>query len=109
MNTFKEGAEPEFESLKLHLRRLRQWYGQQPLAQHKLALLADVSLRQLQRYETCRQLPRVVRDLVRLSLALKVPFEKLLSPDWLEETTADVEARRLQLGLNQSEIDQYGE
>ena len=86
--------------LKLHIRRLRQWYGKRPLTQQQLADLADVSLRQLQRYESCRELPQAISTLVRVAIALQVPFEALFAPSSVEETTADIEARRIHLGLD---------
>lgn len=98
MNT-NQGGDEDSRPLQLHIRRLRQWYGEHGLPQKDLAELAGLSVRQLYEYETCRDVPRPIEILTSLALALEVPIENLFSPDYLDERRADVEARRLELGL----------
>ncbi|MDB4958161.1 MAG: hypothetical protein JWO36_5730 [Myxococcales bacterium] len=84
-------------SLALHLRRLRKLYGNEGLTQEELAALADVSERTIRDYETVTRLPYFVEPLVRVALALQVPFERLVAPALLDALRDDVERRRITL------------
>jgi transcriptional regulator with XRE-family HTH domain len=86
--------------LVLHIRKLRQWYGKRPLTQQELAEMADISGRQLRNYESARQLPRVVKALLSVAIAMKVPFEDLISPTVREKLSAEIQQRRQNLGLS---------
>lgn len=83
----------------LHVRRLRQWYGNKKLSQGALAELAGISSRQVRRYEGAPELLPPVVSLLRLAIALEVPVEALVSRDVLDEIRADIEARRTERGL----------
>lgn len=80
--------------LSLHIRRLRQWYGDQGLSQEALAHLSGVSLRSVRRYESCRALPPVLEALLSLTLVLKVPLETLIDPRLIEELRQVIDVRR---------------
>lgn len=80
--------------LALHIRRLRQWSGEQGLSQEELAQLAGLSLRQVRRYESNRALPQVLVALLSLGLALKVPIEELVNPQEVERLRQAIEERR---------------
>ena len=95
METINNQVGEESRPLALHIRRLRQWYGDKPLGQSELAKLAGVSDRQLQRYESCRKLPPGLSALLSIAIALKKPLESIIAPDLFDEILADVEARRV--------------
>lgn len=79
-------------TLALHIRRLRQWHGEQGLTQAELAKRAGVSQRQLSRYETARALPTEFADLAKIAAALAVPLSAILAPQLLAELGAVVAA-----------------
>jgi transcriptional regulator with XRE-family HTH domain len=81
--------------LSLHIRRLRQWYGEDGLTQAGLAELAGLSPRLLRSLEACRSLPHAVEALLALSLALRLPLEALIDPRQVERLRQAIEARRL--------------
>ena len=85
--------------LQLHIRRLRQWYGDHGISKEQLATLANVPTRRLYDYETCKELPKAVDNIISIAFALNVPIETVFSPDYLDEKRADIEARRSELGL----------
>lgn len=99
MSTTEErGTDPaEWGPLVLHIRRLRQWHGEDGLSQRDLAEIAGVSARHLRSYEACRVLPSPIRFLLAVSLALRVPLEWLLDPRLIEETREQVEERRAEV------------
>ena len=84
----------EWGPLVFHIRSLRQWHGQVGMSQKELATLSQMAPRALRAYEECRDLPTVARNLLRLSLALQVPFEWLFSPTLVEHERADIEKKR---------------
>ena len=86
-------------SLALHVRRLRQWYGNTGLSQGALAELAGLSTRHLRRYENATTLLPPIITLVRIAIALNVAVETLIDSDVLDELRADIEARRIEGGL----------
>ena len=81
------------------MRRLRQWYGKLPLTQEQLSSLSGVSSRQIRDYEKTRGLPKTLESLLSIALALRVPFETLIAPEWLEEKARVIDERRRELGL----------
>lgn len=85
---------PQSEPLALHIRSLRQWYGERGLSQKELAELAGISTRALKRYESCRTLPRGLECLIAVALVLEVPPERLLDPRLLEQLSEAIAARR---------------
>ena len=97
METINNQVGEERRPLALHIRRLRQWYGEKSLGQSELAKLAGVSERQLQRYESCRKLPPGLSALLAIAISLKKPLESIVSPDLFDGILADVEARRTEL------------
>ena len=80
--------------LMLHIRRLRQWYGEQELSQEELAELAGVSTRTLHRYENYRVLPQPLAVMLAVSLALEVPITALIDPRLVSAISSQIEARR---------------
>lgn len=89
-----EGTLAAEGSLALHIRRLRQWYGEEGLSQTELAEFAGLSLRQLQRYESSRSLPLVLEAILAIALVLKVPIERLIDPRRIERLNQAIEQRR---------------
>ena len=87
----------ESRPLALHIRARRQWYGKLGISQADLARLSGVPLRQLQRYETARELPDAIATLLKICFALRVPLLDLIAQDLREEIEADIEARRVEL------------
>ena len=96
METIFNQAEEEPQFLALHIRRLRQWYGEKSLKQDELAKLAGVSKRQLRRYESCRELPPGLSIPLSIAIALEQPLESIIASDIIDEIRADVEARRME-------------
>ena len=92
------------EPLAWHIRRLRRWYGERGLSQGQLADLAGISPRALRDYEVATELPHTILNLLRLAIAFRVPLEDLIAPDLLDELRADIEARRLDRGLEHRPI-----
>lgn len=80
--------------LALHIRRLRQWYGEEGLSQAELAELAGLSLRHVRRYESSRSLPLGLEALLSIALVLKVPLESLIDPRRIERLNQAIEQRR---------------
>lgn len=80
--------------LAFHLRRLRQWHGDKGLMQAELAYLSGVSLRFLRGYEGARKLPRNIKALIALSLALEVPIEELIAPQLTDALRGGVAERQ---------------
>lgn len=93
-----EGMAP----LALHIRRLRQFYGEGGLTQMELAHLVGISNCRLNIHEHRRALPHTVKVLVSLSLALNVSIEGLIDPRHLEQLRSNVEQRRQQLILKKT-------
>lgn len=85
--------------LALHIRRLRQWFGDRGLLQAELAFLSGVSLRLVRKYEATRRLPRAVEAVVAMSLALDVSIEQLIAPDLIQALRAAIDERRETLGI----------
>jgi len=86
--------DPRRQPLALHIRRLRQWYGKRQITQEELAALSGLTARQVSVYERTTRLPRAVEDLLRLSIALDLPMEKLIAPHELDERRTVIEERR---------------
>lgn len=63
----EQGEEQDVMPLALHIRRLRQWYGETGLSQAELAKLAGVSPKSLYAHEHRRALPQVVESLLARS------------------------------------------
>jgi transcriptional regulator with XRE-family HTH domain len=80
--------------LSLHIRRLRQWYGEDGLTQAELAELAGLSPRLLRSLEACRSLPHAVEALFAISIALRLPLESLIDPRQVERLRQAIEERR---------------
>ncbi|MFA5127779.1 MAG: helix-turn-helix transcriptional regulator [Patescibacteria group bacterium] len=95
-NANSEGEEaPRRRSpLALHIRRLRQWYGETGIEQQDLAQIAGVSDRQLRVYERGRALPQSIEFLLSIALALGVPMEWLINPNRLEKIRQQIDERR---------------
>lgn len=91
----QERPEPPAAPLALHIRRLRQWYGDTGLSQAELARLAGLTPRQVRSYESCRTLPAAVEAVLKLALALRVPVEGLFDPRRVEELRSAIEEARL--------------
>ncbi|MFA5061539.1 MAG: helix-turn-helix transcriptional regulator [Patescibacteria group bacterium] len=81
-------------SLVFHIRRLRQWHGESGLSQTELAELAGVSERQLRLYECSRYLPLSVQFMFAVAIALQVPMERLIDPEYFENLKRDINRRR---------------
>ena len=81
-------------ALVLHVRRLRQWYGERGLAQEELAKVAGVSPRLVRSYESCRTLPGCLASLLAIALALQVPIEGLVDPRVTHRLREQVDKRR---------------
>ncbi len=79
----RQATEPP-RPLAFHLRARRQWVSEAGLSQEALAALAGVSVRTLRKYEAMRELPEMIDSLLRLAIALRVPFERLIDPHLLE-------------------------
>lgn len=94
MEPAQHNPEPPTGRLALHVRRLRQWYGDEGLTQEELAALAAVNERTIREYEGATNLSCFVEPLMRVALALQVPFERLISPHVLDMLREEVEARR---------------
>jgi DNA-binding XRE family transcriptional regulator len=90
----EQGEEQDVMPLALHIRRLRQWYGETGLSQAELAKLAGVSPKSLYAHEHRRALPQVVESLLALALALKVPFDALIDPRIVQHVSSAIEERR---------------
>jgi transcriptional regulator with XRE-family HTH domain len=86
--------EPETDPLVFLINGRRQWYGQAALSQMELSELANVSHKIVQRYERQRSLPGHLRQLLRLSIALQVPLEKLIAPQIFDRLLDEINARR---------------
>ena len=101
MHTTKEPKRDpvEWGPLVLHIRRLRQWYGDHGLGQQDLAALAGISPRLLHSYESCRSLPGSLGALLALSLALRVPLEALIDPRVVNRQRKAIDERRRHLHL----------
>lgn len=82
------------EPLALHIRSLRQWYGECGISQDELSALAGISTRVLKRYESARELPRALACLLAVALALQVSPEHLLDPRGLARLKEQIERRR---------------
>lgn len=80
--------------LVLHLRRVRQWYGERGISRKELGELAGVTVRAIREYEALRRLPRCLESLLRISIALHRGVESLVDPRVLFELTKEVEVRR---------------
>ena len=80
--------------LTLHIRRLRQWYGEEGLTQAELAALAGISPRLLRSLESCRSLPQSVDALLRVAIALRLPVESLVDPRHVERLRRAIDRRR---------------
>lgn len=94
---------PSEGPLVLHVRSFRQFYGARSLTIRELARLAGVHRDTVQAYETMRRLPRAIEVHYRLSVALRRSMHQLF-PDWLkDEVMADIEVRRMEMGLDTEE------
>ncbi len=87
------GAPP---ALTFHLRGHRQFYGSSGLSQQGLAKIAGLSAKVVRRFEKCRRLPKDFANVLKIALALHVPVEKLLAPQYLDRLIE--EARGLRTG-----------
>ncbi len=85
---------PKTNPLAFHIRGRRQWYGDEGLKQGELAKLAGVSTTFVEQYERARSIPASVHKLLRLALALHVPFERLFAPQLVDRLVDEIEARR---------------
>ena len=96
MKTIKQQRESSTDKgpLALHIRRLRQWYGDHGISQADLAELAGISPRLLRAYEDSRRLPPVVELLLRIALAMEVPMETLIDPRLIERIARPITGRR---------------
>lgn len=102
----KESAEKNTERpLVFHIDRHRQWYGERELTQGELARLAGLSRRQIAEYEGMVELPKSVRSLLLVALALRKPIEELIAPDVIADEAARIEARRERLKLSGEPLD----
>jgi len=93
--TSKQTSDPvNWGPLVLHIRRLRQWYGDSGISQKELANVSGIPTRAIAKYESCRDLPRILSYILRISLALKVPVEWLIDPRVVNQIRTSVERRR---------------
>lgn len=80
--------------LALHIRRLRQWYGEKGISQIQLAALAGLTRETVHGYENRRSLPTSIKVLLQLALALNRSMEELLDPRYVGEIRRQIEQRR---------------
>jgi len=80
--------------LALHIRRLRQWYGENGIEQLELAKIAGISDRHLRVYERGRALPQSIEFLLSIAIALGVPMEWLINPNRVETLRREIDDRR---------------
>jgi hypothetical protein len=78
-------------SLAFHIRRRRHFHGDRRLSQAELAAVAGVCPRVLRSYERTKSLPRSVRNILTIALALEIPVEELIAPSLLAEMRRTVE------------------
>lgn len=52
-----------------------------PMTQKELAEKSGLSIRQVQYYEQCRELPQSVKSLLQIAQALDLTIDDLLAPD----------------------------
>lgn len=90
------------EPLVFLLRSRRQWYGETELTQRELAELAGVPASFVEEYERLRRLPVSLRHVLRLTLALQVPFEKLVAPQVVDRLLDEIGARRKTLAARRA-------
>jgi transcriptional regulator with XRE-family HTH domain len=90
---------PPGGTLALHVRQLRQWYGESGLSQRELATLAGITPRAVCKYESATRLPTSLACLVAVAAALRVPIERLIDPRLREKIVNAVESRRAEHGL----------
>lgn len=82
------------DRLVLHVRRYRQSYRDQQLAQTDIEFLGALSGRQVRSFDRCRKLPTSIDTLLTMSLVLEVPMEELIAPHVIAERRREIEARR---------------
>lgn len=80
MQNRPESHEKSSQRLVFHIRRLRQWFEDRPLSQGELAERSGVPARTLRTLEQRRSLPKAIEMMLRISIALNVPLDKLIDP-----------------------------
>jgi transcriptional regulator with XRE-family HTH domain len=98
--TDKDSVEKNVRPIVFHIEGQRQWYGERELTKEQLVRLAGVSQRQIAEYEGMVELPKGVRSLLLIALALRKPIEELIAPDVIADEAVRIEARREQLKLD---------
>lgn len=96
MNTIKNLTRDEanIASLAFHIRRRRRFHGAEALSQSELARVAGICPRVLRSYERSKNLPRSVRNILAISLALEIPVEAVLAPQVQDELRRAIDKRR---------------
>jgi transcriptional regulator with XRE-family HTH domain len=99
MNNYKSSSTTDPRPPRaLHLRRLRQWFGDRGLFQVELAFLAGVSPRLVRKYEATRRLPRALEAVVAMSLVLDVSIEQMIAPELIDALRSTIAERQQMLG-----------
>lgn len=96
MNTTHKHASIEANkaSLAFHIRRRRHFHGDRKLSQAELSAVAGVCPRVLRSYEMSRSLPRSVKNILAIALALEIPVEEIICSSLLMEMRRAIEKRR---------------
>lgn len=87
----------ERKPLVFNIRQLRKQHEGDGLTQRRLSVISGVSTRQLRVYENSRSLSKTIKNMLSITLALKIPMECLISNDCIEQLDERINLRRFKL------------